>query len=83
MKPIGLTYKSNDELMMVHLCLNCGKISINRIAGDDNPYTITCLLDASRDIEKSIASRFAHRGITLLTQEDRHDVLTVLYGNTQ
>ena len=43
MKPIGLTFKKDGELMIVHKCLNCGKISRNRIAGDDNPYAIVPL----------------------------------------
>jgi len=82
MKPIGLTYKQDGELMIIHLCLGCGKISANRIAGDDTPYAIRCLLDTPCTIERHILSRLARYGITVLTQEDQQDVLTVLYGNT-
>ena len=43
MRPIGLTIKqtrkkyaqSGGELMLVHLCVECGAVSINRIAADD------------------------------------------------
>lgn len=35
MKPIGLRFKNDGELMIVHRCVSCGKISPNRIAGDD------------------------------------------------
>jgi hypothetical protein len=35
MEPIGLRFKKDKELMIVHKCLSCGKISNNRIAGDD------------------------------------------------
>lgn len=47
MEPIGLSFKSDGELMIVHRCLSCGKISKNRIAGDDNTYSITKLIDNS------------------------------------
>lgn len=35
MKPIGLRFKQDGELMIVHKCNSCGKVSNNRIAGDD------------------------------------------------
>ncbi|MCL5969913.1 MAG: RNHCP domain-containing protein [Patescibacteria group bacterium] len=80
MKPIGLTNKPNGELMVVHLCLNCGKVSCNRIAGDDNPYVITCLLEEPSSLSKEIITRLASQGISLLTQDDKQEVLTSLYG---
>jgi hypothetical protein len=72
MKPIGLSYKKDGELMIVHQCLNCGKISPNRIAGDDNSYNIVSLLEES--------NRPTNSNIRLLTQEDKEMVLTTLYG---
>ena len=45
MRPVGLTLKNSrnkyaraasGELMLVHLCTDCSKISINRIAADDH-----------------------------------------------
>ena len=80
MKPIGLTQTSNGELMIVHLCLSCGKVSGNRIAGDDNPYAITCLLDEPNSLSREIIIRLTNQGIQLLTHEDRQEVLTCLYG---
>ena len=80
MKPIGLTYKKDGELMLIHLCLQCGKISTNRIAGDDNAYTVTCLLTESQTIDKKTHTRLTTQGIILLTVEDTHDVLISLYG---
>lgn len=58
--------------MIVHLCLNCGRISPNRIAGDDNPDVIVSLLEASKAITGS--------NTKLLTMEDKQMVLTILYG---
>ncbi len=72
MEPIGLALKRDGELMIVHKCLGCGKISCNRIAGDDNTYTITSLLETS--------TAKSSNDLKLLTKEDSDQVLTVLYG---
>lgn len=46
MEPIGLAFKKQkNEIMLVHKCLKCGKISQNRIAGDDNPEAILKIRD--------------------------------------
>ena len=51
MVAIGLTFKKvskrypgegQGELMLIHRCTGCGKISINRIAADDNPEATLC-----------------------------------------
>jgi len=48
MRPIGITHKSDGvELMLVHQCMSCGKISKNRIAGDDNVATLLAVFDIS------------------------------------
>lgn len=90
MEPIGLTIKNikinpftkrtTGELMIVHLCLGCGKISCNRIAGDDNSHAITCLLEKSNNLNQETIIRLSTQGIRLTTQEDKQKVLTSLYG---
>jgi hypothetical protein len=82
MKPIGLTNKSDGELMIVHLCLSCGKISSNRIAGDDNSHSIICLFETSINLDQKIIPGLSGQGIKLLTQTDKQEVLTSLYGYT-
>jgi len=57
MEPIGLTFKEEGldkygkkvqgELMLIHKCGKCGKVNINRIAGDDNPDEILKIYAAS------------------------------------
>jgi len=56
MEPVGLTLKlarkkygsEQGELMIIHRCIDCGKLSLNRIAADDLPdrvwylYELTC-----------------------------------------
>jgi hypothetical protein len=90
MKPIGLTFKNENqnpfsthqsgELMIIHLCLCCGKISCNRIAGDDNTYIITNLLNETHTIDEKTTLSLSRLDIILLTQDDEKDVLTTLYG---
>jgi hypothetical protein len=56
MEPVGLTTKRSrnryaherdGELMIVHRCTGCGKLSINRIAADDSAEAIVALFEAS------------------------------------
>lgn len=70
MKPAGLTLKSNDELAVIHQCTKCGTVSVNRIAGDDNPYSILSLLENPIQL----------RRILVLTMEEKERVLTALFG---
>lgn len=90
MKPIGLTFKNvkenpytgrkDGDLMIVHECQNCGHISCNRIAGDDNNYSITCLMENSISINPETINRVKNLGFTLLTQNDTKEVLISIYG---
>jgi hypothetical protein len=46
MEPLGLTLKKGGgELMVVHRCCGCGKVSKNRLAGDDNAVAVMNLLE--------------------------------------
>jgi len=66
--------------MIVHVCLGCGRVSPNRIAGDDNSYSVACLLQEPNSLGEQITAILAGRGIKLLCQEDEKEVLTCLYG---
>lgn len=59
MKPIGLTMKKSrnkyqlsprGELMLVHLCIDCNVVSINRIAADDDPQMILHVFQSSMEL---------------------------------
>lgn len=83
MQPIGLTFKdrkynpftqkTSGELMIAHLCLKCGKVSYNRIAGDDNEYSILSLLDSCNP----------RKDVITLTLKDKEQVLIALFGYNQ
>jgi hypothetical protein len=89
MKPIGLRFKDltenpftgriTGELMIVHECLNCGKITSNRIAGDDDPEQILMLLQETHRPE--LTTGLSRMDITLLSETKRNEVLSALYGN--
>jgi len=90
MIPLGLTFKNlrvnqytgrtSGELMIVHRCVNCGHVSCNRIAGDDNNYSLYCLLNNSESLNPNILNVVKRLGITLLNQDDTEEVLISLYG---
>lgn len=94
MEPIGLTFKQagtdrygrprQGELMVVHRCTNedCGKISINRIAGDDNPETILRVFEGSQLLGDDLGEEITRAGINLLTKQDKERIKTQLFGKT-
>jgi len=56
MRPIGLTLKmgrnkyrsdTGGELMLIHQCVDCGILSINRIAADDDAGTLLAVFQSS------------------------------------
>jgi len=91
MKPMGLTFKregldkwgkeKQGELMLVHQCCGCNKVSINRIAGDDDPSEILKILKASEDLDQTFKNTLGELGIKLLTEKDLGKVKTQLFGN--
>jgi hypothetical protein len=78
MAPIGLSVKwshnkyarvLDGEMLLVHLCIECGKLSINRIAADDRVDRLRELFRASIDWADEIPQLRASN-IRLLTKED-------------
>jgi hypothetical protein len=89
MKPIGLTFKSTrkkygidryGELMLIHLCAGCGKVSINRIAADDAAEMILGVYQSSLQLEAQMRSQLAGEGIRALDATDREIVNIRLFG---
>ncbi|HSX40049.1 MAG TPA: RNHCP domain-containing protein [Candidatus Saccharimonadales bacterium] len=86
MKPIGLTFKHEGygrqgEIMLIHLCSICGKIAINRIAGDDMPEEIIEIFDNSQSLDNNFKQRLLAQNIYLLENSDRRELLIQLFGN--
>jgi RNHCP domain-containing protein len=43
MEPIAIAARRDGEWLIVHRCAGCDAISLNRVAGDDNPLLLTRL----------------------------------------
>ena len=89
MEPVGLTLKQTNkkygpaaqgELMLIHLCGECGKASINRIAADDVSEKILEIYQESLSLDPEIGNRLAQEGICVLGPDDRETVEVQLFG---
>lgn len=85
MKPIGLTVKHEGfnrigEIMLIHLCSSCQKISINRIARDDPEHKIIEVFKESVDLCDVTKSRLTRNDIRLLTRDDGKELHAQLFG---
>ena len=94
MKPIALTVKKEGkdkygkekigELMLVHRCCNeeCQKVSINRIAGDDDTHSILQVYTDSLKLDETWKEKLiSEHGINVLEKRDEEVVNTQLFGN--
>jgi len=91
MRPVGLTFKqiakkyagnSQGELMLVHVCEGCGKVSINRIAADDDGELILAVLEKSVELDQQTRDLLAQQEVMLLTPAQAHRVHQCLFGVT-
>ncbi len=82
MRPVALTLKQTakkyprygqGELMLVHLCAECGKTSINRIAADDDLETVLRVFEKSRELDLQTKAALVQCGVNIL--EARHHLL--------
>lgn len=92
MAPIGLTFKEEGfdkygkkrvgEIMIVHRCLSCGKISINRLASDDSEDEIINVFDHSLLLSDDDREAIFKGGINLSKEEDRKEIRRQLLGES-
>ncbi len=85
MEPIGLTFKHEGfnrvgEIMIIHLCSMCQKISINRIARDDPDDNILAIHNKSFDLKDAIKTRLKSNNISLMDEADRKELSVQLFG---
>ena len=90
MKPIGLTFKKEGvdrygqerqgELMLIHECFGCGKISINRIAADDDSEVIVEILNKSKELSLEKIAELEKNDIKVLTKKEKSEVIIQLFG---
>jgi predicted RNA-binding Zn-ribbon protein involved in translation (DUF1610 family) len=89
MQPIGLTVKKihkkyavdeMGELMLIHCCTGCGKISINRIASDDSTGALIALYRQAEQFSAELLLELAAQGIHPLSAADLTTVFSQLFG---
>jgi predicted RNA-binding Zn-ribbon protein involved in translation (DUF1610 family) len=89
MQPVGLTFKRTakkytghqpGELMIVHCCEDCGDVSINRIAADDDTQLLLAVLEQSGTLAADISDSLVQQDITLLTMDHLDQVQRCLFG---
>lgn len=92
MEPVGLTFKKSKpdkykkeekgEIMVISRCLSCGKISLNRIAGDDDPDAILSILEKSKHLDASTLKTLLENDVDLATEKDLTEIKTQLFGKS-
>jgi hypothetical protein len=89
MKPIGLTMKrsrnkyqlaARGELMLIHECTECGALSINRIAADDDSESILLIFRDSLSHSHGKSQLCEEQGIYMLGTEALQAVQIQLFG---
>lgn len=89
MQPVGLTLKrankkyeaqKSGELMLVHRCNECGKLSLNRLAADDDPETVLETFKASLVLDEHTRAALAENDIRTLQMSDFHILRLRLFG---
>lgn len=92
MKPIGLTMKkgrnkyrleSGGELMLVHECIECRSLSINRIAADDDPDSVMDVFHASQSTDHQTRVKCNGYGIIMLGANDTAIIQRQLFGQSR
>lgn len=90
MQPIAITFKNyrvnpftdrgSGELVIVHQCLKCGRISPNRIAGDDSEYQILSIVNESMNLNRNITAQFKNMGLEPITTSNKEEAFISMFG---
>jgi DNA-directed RNA polymerase subunit RPC12/RpoP len=92
MRPVALTLKKtakkyasahSGEMMLVHICDDCGKFSVNRIAADDDNAALYEIFEASARLDAHIESMLLQHEIVILKPAERSFVSRQLHGNKE
>lgn len=90
MQPIGLTFriegdknKTIGEITLIHVCTVCSKVSINRIAADDDNREILAIFEQSQQLPPEQKKLLDDQGIYLATASDKRVVYDQLFGYGQ
>ena len=68
--------------MLIHVCVDCKELSINRIAADDDPESIIQIFQASIVSEYQHRRRCSQKNINMFGRDDSNIVHEQLYGQS-
>ena len=85
MKPIGLTFRIEGngqfgEIMLIHDCMGCDKVSINRLAADDYDHLVLEVFEASLQLSGQKAGTLQANGVYVAGEQDRRAIMVGLFG---
>jgi hypothetical protein len=89
MQPVGLSLKKvhkryardgAGELMLIHQCVECGSVSANRIAADDDSQKIIEIFEGSLKLDTRAKIRLQVKGIAVLDDTQISIVRDQLFG---
>ena len=89
MQPVGLTVKRTwdkygleklGELMLIHRCVDCDRLSINRIAADDDPLMVLQIFSDSFTMDAAFRESLWHSGIRPLQEDEASLIRVRLFG---
>jgi hypothetical protein len=72
--------EKSGELLLVHFCDECGKVSLNRLAADDDSQALLETFEASLALEQPIQAALRENGIITLQAGDFHLIRARLFG---
>jgi hypothetical protein len=79
-RPENQSLDKSGELLLVHLCGECGKVSLNRLAADDDPQTLLETFEASLALDAATRAALVENDISTLQRSDFHILRTRLFG---
>ncbi|HEV7449247.1 MAG TPA: RNHCP domain-containing protein [Candidatus Paceibacterota bacterium] len=92
MEPIGVTLKREGtdkygkekfgDVMLVHKCIECGAVNVNRIAADDPEDLILTVFEKSSTLPQEAASELQKQNIILLTTNEKPLLVERLFGKS-
>lgn len=88
MQPVGLAQKRKrnqyslqiGEMMLIHICVDCGQASYNRIAADDRAEEIWTVFELSDYLSPFGCMLFQNDQVELLTSKHARQVSRCLFG---
>ena len=89
MRPVALALKrstrkyarpGDGELMLVHVCEDCGKVSLNRIAADDDNQQILGVFESSSSLDHPLQCVLSENKVTPIAKTDLQVVTRRLFG---